>query len=276
VNAKIDYVEDSSNTNLGYRRNFLRKKIIPELRENINPSIDKAILRSSIVHRSQIKIIEYFIRKILTEIVSISSGKVTVKISDLEKYPVEIISEVFKYLFMSHLQIDYNFNQYEKLRDLIKSQVGIRVFLGKNTYAIRERNKIVFSQSEETLLNVNFVLRIGKTIEIGNKKVSINYAKKLPKRNSQQGRVEYINADNLSKTLIIRNWEIGDKIQLLGMKGTKRISDVLTDLKIPTLTRKNQLVLVSNNDIVWILGKRISEKYKVTEQSKKIVKLCLS
>ncbi len=66
----------------------------------------------------------------------------------------------------------------------------------------------------------------------------------MPKRNSQQGRVEYIDADNLSKNLVIRNWEIGDKIQLLGMRGTKRISDVLTDLKIPTLSRKNQLVLV--------------------------------
>ncbi len=59
-------------------------------------------MRSSIVNSSQIKIIEYFIQKIFSEIVSISNGKVTVKISDLEKYPVEIIGEVFKeYIYFS-------------------------------------------------------------------------------------------------------------------------------------------------------------------------------
>ncbi|MCW8849812.1 MAG: tRNA lysidine(34) synthetase TilS [Melioribacteraceae bacterium] len=276
VSANIEYVEDSSNTNIEYRRNFLRERIIPELKENINPSIDKAILRSSIVYRNQIKIIEFFIESIFSNIVSISNGKVVVKISELEKYSDEIIGEILKKIFISHLQLDYNFNKFEKFRELIKSQVGVRVLLGKKISAVRDRNKIVFTQSDEIPINVNSVLNIGKTIEIGNIKVSINYVRKLPQKNRQPGKVEFINADNLSKNLIIRNWKVGDKIQLLGMKGTKKISDVLTDLKTPTLTRKNQLVLVNNKDIVWILGKRISEKYKVTEQSQKIVKLCLS
>ena len=70
-------------------------------------------------------------------------------------------------------------------------------------------------------------------------------------------------------------WEIGDKIQLLGMKGTKKISDVLTDLKIPSYKRKNQLVLQYKKDIVWLVGKRISEKYKITDETKIKLKLCL-
>jgi tRNA(Ile)-lysidine synthase len=59
------------------------------------------------------------------------------------------------------------------------------------------------------------------------------------------------------------------------MKGTKKISDVLTDLKIPSYKRKNQLVLVNKKDIVWLVGKRISEKYKITHETKIKLKLCL-
>ena len=276
VSEKNKFVEDTSNSNLEYRRNFLRKKIIPSLKENINPSIDKVILNSSIVYRNQITIIDFFIEKLFDDIVNSLDGKVIIKISDIEKYPLEIISEIFKKIFSTKLKLEYNFNKSEKLRDLIKSQVGVKVSLGKNILATRERTKLVFSKSELMPTKVNLVIKIGQSIKIGKNEITINYTDKATRENIKSGKIEFINADNLSNNLIVRNWESGDKIQLLGMKGTKKISDVLTDLKIPTLTRKDQLVLVNNNDIVWIIGKRISEKYKVTEVSKKIVKLCLN
>ena len=76
--------------------------------------------------------------------------------------------------------------------------------------------------------------------------------------------------------MLIRNWKKGDKIKLLGMKGTKRVSDVLTDLKVPVIERKKQLVLLNDKEIVWIIGKKISENYKITSNTKKKLKLCLS
>ena len=59
------------------------------------------------------------------------------------------------------------------------------------------------------------------------------------------------------------------------MGGTKKVSDVLTDLKIPYNKRDSQYVLEYQGDIIWLVGHRISEKFKITEKTKKIVKLCL-
>ncbi|MCB0750963.1 MAG: tRNA lysidine(34) synthetase TilS, partial [Ignavibacteriae bacterium] len=59
------------------------------------------------------------------------------------------------------------------------------------------------------------------------------------------------------------------------MKGTKKISDVLTDLKIPSSEKEKQMVLLNNNEIVYLVGLKISEKYKITEETKSAVKICL-
>ena len=61
----------------------------------------------------------------------------------------------------------------------------------------------------------------------------------------------------------MRKWKSGDKIQPLGMKGSKKVSDILIDYKISILEKENIYVLESNNDIIWVIGILINDKYKV-------------
>ena len=63
--------------------------------------------------------------------------------------------------------------------------------------------------------------------------------------------------------LVLRKWEDGDKIQPLGMKGSKKVSDILIDKKISINEKKNIYVILSKGEIIWLLGHVISEKYKV-------------
>ena len=69
---------------------------------------------------------------------------------------------------------------------------------------------------------------------------------------------------------ILRKWQAGDKFQPLGMKGTKKISDFLTSLKLSGAKRENALVLESHGEICWVVGHRISEKFKVTHDTKHV------
>ncbi|PIW70895.1 MAG: tRNA(Ile)-lysidine synthetase, partial [Ignavibacteriales bacterium CG12_big_fil_rev_8_21_14_0_65_30_8] len=62
----------------------------------------------------------------------------------------------------------------------------------------------------------------------------------------------------------IRNWTAGDKFYPIGLKGSKKISDYLTEQKIPNYRRKDQLVLTNNNKIVWVLGLRLDDRFKIT------------
>jgi tRNA(Ile)-lysidine synthase len=83
-------------------------------------------------------------------------------------------------------------------------------------------------------------------------------------------KVMQLNADKLRFPLEIREYEAGDKIRSLGMKGMKKVSDVLVQAKIPMNEKKNFPVLVSQNEIVAVIGLCISEDYKLDDSAKKV------
>ncbi len=273
-NNNVEFVTDSSNKKFEFNRNYIRHQIIPNLKENINPALDKALLKSGAVIRNQLELINFFTEQASSKILRVEENEFIVSLSELNNYPVELWGEIFKLFFSNYLKADYNFTQFEKVRKLVQSQVGTKIELGRKIIAHRERAKIVFVKR----ISENFSkteIRINQKKKVFNSFFSIDQVSEIPKKFLRDSNVEYISGDNIKDKLIIRTWEIGDKIQLLGMKGTKKISDVLTDLKIPSYKRKNQLVLVNKKDIVWLVGKRISEKYKITHETKIKLKLCL-
>ena len=85
--------------------------------------------------------------------------------------------------------------------------------------------------------------------------------------------VEYIDAEKIIHPLIIRNWQPSDYFFSLGMKSEKKISDFFIDEKISLSQKKTIPILISNNDIVWICGLRIDDRFKITASTKKILKL---
>ena len=81
------------------------------------------------------------------------------------------------------------------------------------------------------------------------------------------------NIEKITFPLIIRKWGNGDKMKPIGMKGTKKISDILIDKKISILEKENIYVVISNNDIIWLIGHCISEKYKVENEKNLVLRL---
>lgn len=273
-NNKIKYVTDSSNENVNFKRNYLRNEVIPSLRTNINPSIDSVVFNSSQILREQSNAIDFFIGKLSEQIVINEYDRVSIRLSKLDNLPDSIISELFKTILKKNFEIEYNFKQIEKIKSILSLQVGSFVELGKNVITFRERDKIIILKDEQIFID-EIPIKIGKNVKVGKKSLKTEIVKKIPDKFKNDKSEEYISGDLVKNELKLRPWKIGDRIQLLGMKGTKKISDVLTDIKISSYEKKNQLVLVNNNDIIWILGQKISDKYKITSQTKRIIKLCL-
>jgi tRNA(Ile)-lysidine synthase len=71
--------------------------------------------------------------------------------------------------------------------------------------------------------------------------------------------------------LLVRRWEHGDRIVPLGMDKEKKISDLLVDLKMPLIKKKQVLVLLSGDEIAWLVGYRISDHFKCTESTKQVL-----
>ena len=80
----------------------------------------------------------------------------------------------------------------------------------------------------------------------------------------------YLDADKLSFPLTIRKWQPGDVFRPFGMKGMKKLSDFLIDIKMSLPKKATQMVLISGNDIVWVVGQRIDDRYAVKDSTKKV------
>ena len=85
--------------------------------------------------------------------------------------------------------------------------------------------------------------------------------------------IEYVPADRLTFPLKVRLWKPGDVLTPFGMSGRKKVSDVLTDAAVPTRHRTATLVLESEGEIVWLVGVRLSEAFRVESQVQSVAKL---
>jgi tRNA(Ile)-lysidine synthase len=79
--------------------------------------------------------------------------------------------------------------------------------------------------------------------------------------------------EELEFPLLIRKWKTGDYFQPLGMTGFKKISDFLIDLKIPVHQKENTWLLCSGQKIVWVMGHRIDNRFKITAKTRQVLKI---
>jgi tRNA(Ile)-lysidine synthase len=79
--------------------------------------------------------------------------------------------------------------------------------------------------------------------------------------------VVYADADALGTSMHVRPWQSGDRFQPLGMQGTKRVSDYLTDAKVPPHQRARVLVLCSGDRVAWVVGHRLSHAVRVRPET---------
>jgi tRNA(Ile)-lysidine synthase len=118
-------------------------------------------------------------------------------------------------------------------------------------------------------------LKAGNHINLSSKIIGIEQVKSENVQFKNNRKVEFISAGGMDENFILRTWKSGDRFKPLGMKNFKKVSDFLTDSKISVSERKNQLILTNRNQIVWIIGLRIDDRYKLNSKTKKIYKLWL-
>ncbi len=272
---KYEYRIDKSNLSNEYERNILRNDIIPLIKENLNPSFDDAILNSAINFQR----LNLFIEKLLNEL----KEKITIKKNKLISVPLDFFNNYDEFLISQLLKniIDETFNikselsDINKIHSLIIKQVGKSEELLGNIVTLRERDNIVISRNRHKNEELKKHLTIDSSVKIGKKVLSVSTVSKESIKMGGNKNIEFVSADILKNDFIIRKWNSGDKFYPLGMKGTKKLSDYLTEIKIDSLTKKDQLVLTNNNQIVWVVGHRIDDRFKITDKTKKVLKLCL-
>lgn len=272
---KFEYRIDESNLSNEYERNFLRNDVIPLIQKNLNPSFTENILNSSLNFQRFNLLIEKMLSELKFEIDIKKNKYFTLPVKHFEAVDEFLISQLIKNLIDKNFNLQSNSDDLKKIFLIKNKQAGKSEELSNNLLVLKERDKIIITKRKPDKKNAYKSIQIGKSIKVDDKNLSINEVIKSKVKIGKNKNIEFISGDKVNDVFTIRTWQNGDKFYPIGMKGTKKISDYLNEIKIDSFQKKNQLVLINNGKIVWIIGQRLDDRFKITSQTKRILKLCL-
>lgn len=273
---KIKYLTDESNRSNVYERNFIRNKIFPLLNRELNPKLEETLFKSSLVLRRQAEVQSSVVEIVSKLVVKQKKNSLEIDLTSLNKITTDIWSDVIKLALDRTFLAQFSFNDCKKVMSLIQKQNGKSVNISKNLAAVKERNIILIFPKPVNQKAVFIKLKIGESVQTGDMKIRIEKVSKQEIEYSTDKNIELIAGDELGDEFVLRTWRNGDRFYPLGLKGSKKISDFLNDRKVTVSEKPKQLVLLNNNKIVWVVGHRIDDRFKIKNTTRKVIRLCLN
>ena len=184
-----------------------------------------------------------------------------------------LISSVRPRLLLYEILTDFDFNStvIEEVFQSLESESG-KQFFSKTHRLVKDRTKLFVSPIEEKENKIYYIeaddIELFAPFNINIEKLSARDFKIKKERH-----FACLDLEKLQFPLLIRNWQQGDYFQPLGMTGFKKVSDFFIDEKIPVHEKENTWLLCSGNKIVWIMGHRIDNRFKVTPKSKMVLQI---
>ena len=261
---KIVWREDQSNTDTKYARSRIRREVIPVL-EQINPSLRSGFHKTGVRFRESKEIIRSYLKNQLSEILSHDGD--TLKV---EKH--KLLDTVGATTLLYEITNGYGFN-YESCKQIIASSDSIGAIFQSDTHMLNvDRDFLLIKRSSSPDTTKVEILPETKGFHLNGKVYSIEKLNHKTSFSSESSEA-YLDYNKLSFPLSVRRWEPGDKFVPLGMEGSKKVSDFLVDQKVPLIDKDNVTVLISKGEIVWLVGYRIDDRFKIDDSSGEILKI---
>lgn len=260
----IAFREDRTNAETKYIRNKLRHKVIPLLQE-INPSVVTTLSENAGRINDAYELIRYLVEGLKSEIITETTDKISLDISKLQKWSGNsvFLHELFRTLGITDVPL-------KELRSVINGNTGSMVLTGGKRI-IKNRNELLICpsltvKSEPYLIKdpEDFVM-----VPFIEKSEIIDLQEEL--KFSSDKSTAYLDFDKLKFPLVIRKWEKGDYFYPFGMNHRKKLSDFFTDNKISFIYKERIYVMLSAGDIVWVIGARTDNRYRITESTSRVL-----
>jgi tRNA(Ile)-lysidine synthetase-like protein len=163
----------------------------------------------------------------------------------------------------------------DRILSLCSSQPGSVVEITSRIYVLRDRQKLDFVR-RQNISDINLEIQREGEFRANNFVLSLAKTMARAKDFTPDPNVEYFDYDLIPAGLTLRSWKPGDAFTPLGMEGTMKLSDFLINEKVSLFDKDDILVLATKNDIIWVCGQRISDKFKITPQTKRVLKAVIS
>ncbi len=263
----ISYREDSSNLSEKYTRNYFRHSVIPAL-NNVLPGVTEHLARQVEIFRDIKTIYDEYCKNILKKLIEVKHDGHYIPVLKLLKTPAY---PSIVHAFATH----YGFTaaQTPEIVKLLEAPSG--KFISSSTHRILKNRKWLI------ISPIKFITQNVLIIEKEDVLVETEYFNIKIKTDGYDGTIEkniamaQLDAKNIEYPLLLRRWKTGDYFYPLGMKKKKKISRFLIDQKLSTLEKQETWVVESGKKIVWIVGWRIDDRFKIIPSTKDVISLQL-
>jgi tRNA(Ile)-lysidine synthase len=265
----IAFREDSSNRTTKYVRNKIRHDLIPLLGE-INPEFRKTITATIERMRETELLLRNHLDQVASSIIKTDDDVLTIDIESISKLePLE--------LYLYELLQPYNFNRSvcEEIAQSIGDISG-KIFFSPTHRLLKDREQFIITVTgnEDKDIAVESVIEedvteIKKPVHL--KFTTLTNSPEL--KINKSGNVAFLDASKLKYPLKLRKWKEGDAFIPYGMNHNKKLSDFFIDNKFSIVEKENAWLLISGNTIAWLVGHRIANGFKVTNETTDILKI---
>lgn len=264
ASRKIVYREDSSNNETKYLRNKIRHEIIPLFRQ-INPEFN-TILTGNIQRLRETEIIfRQHIEQVRKTLIRKQKNQVIIPIEELQK-----LEPLATYTFELLCRYGFNFSTASDIATSLDRDPGITWF-SPEYRLIKDRTHLILTPLQEH--REENVFEIPLSAKKVNEPVHLVFSI-LPRDHDfeidNSPFTANLDLNKLEFPLTIRKWRKGDTFHPFGSGHRKKLSDFFTDNKFSIADKENIWLLCSGDDIIWVIGKRINHKYRITSATKEV------
>jgi tRNA(Ile)-lysidine synthase len=267
----IPFREDSSNDELKYLRNKLRHQVLPNLRETLTSS-EQGIYRSIEILGSQASLLKELVVELENRFIKKENSCFVLSKQELLRFgePSALLREMLKKYGFHRETTDKVISALNDLPGKVFYSGSHKLYLERASLRIcpiaespeKPEKEYVYIQQEVPSIKEPLPIRF----EEGDPdSISIIHDKSIA----------LLDAERISYPLLLRKWKRGDVFRPFGMKGKKKLSDFFIDEKIELAEKENTWLLCSGKDIVWVVGHRIDDRYKITPITKRYLKITL-
>ena len=276
---EIPFMMDSSNLEKRYLRNKIRLELIPLL-ANYQPRLIEHLGQLAFLCGQENQFIEEEAKKRLQVVTLGSSGHTL----ELSLTTFRDLSPALQYRIIRQAihRVKGNLRRIEvghikaimDLANSVKPQGATNLPENLVVKKIYERLRFSLGAESETADFSHYIKKGGRfQIPESDQAISLEeISKKDFLQSSHSPGEAFLDLDRIQWPLRLRNFRAGDRFIPLGLNGFKKVKDIFIDEKIPSEQRRKIPILESRNDIVWVCGIRIDNRYRVTERTKKILR----
>lgn len=273
---RLAYCTDQSNLRSQFSRNYIRNRLLPELRRRLNPQVDRALLNMAETVAAEEELLEKKVARAVKQSVSVTpGGKIELDREKFRGYTNWLRRRLLRYCLGSISEgVMFDRETVERIDDQILHGKGDLSLPGK-IQAVPAGSKIVFVHGAPIQLERE--LNPGKAVRLTSPNVQIaaRFGRKLPSKPTTVRRATRVSLDRdkVEFPLVVRTIRAGDRFQPLGLHGSKKVGDYLTDRKVPKVYRDEILVVTDDRGIIWVVGYDIADRVKVDKSTRKVVTL---